>query len=234
MQLLNRSLRLDYAGYYDRLNGWKRKNIEFREGELDESLLYKYCGLWMNDQIYRLLMEIEKHLTDSGLYRREAKHHFLEAKKEMRRYNALLPSRHNLSDERFAEVMQNMEDLLKPSLDILCFSVSQQLLHHDLTGELNSLLSKIVVVGMLSAANKVIVEHFRKETARLVGVPSPHLDFLYMERLKDDMSRLDAALFPTLQGIDLTESGEVMKAFNGMVRKMTSKGEFRKAIKEEK
>ena len=98
------------------------------------------------------------------------------------------------------------------------------------TGELNSLLSKIVVVGMLSAANKVIVEHFREETARLVGVPSPHLDFLYMERLKDDMSRLDAALFPTLQGIDLTESGEVMKAFNGMVRKMTSKKEFKKAI----
>ena len=125
MQLLNRSLRLDYAGYYDRLSGWKRKNIEFREGELDESLLYKYCGLWMNDQIYRLLMEIEKHLTDSGLYRREAKHHFLEAKKEMRRYNALLPSRHNLSKERFAEVMLNMEDLLKPSLDILCFSVSR-------------------------------------------------------------------------------------------------------------
>ena len=169
MQLLNRSLRLDYAGYYDRLNGWKRKNIEFREGELDESLLYKYCGLWMNDQIYRLLMEIEKHLTDSGLYRREAKHHFLEAKKEMRRYNALLPSRHNLTDERFAEVMQNMEDLLKPSLDILCFSVSQQLLHHDLTGELNSLLSKIVVVGMLSAANKV---NASRMTCRASTLPS--------------------------------------------------------------
>ena len=77
---------------------------------------------------------------------------------------------------------------------------------------------------------RFIVEHFRKETTRLVGVPSPHLDFLYMERLKDDMSRLDAALFPTLQGIDLTESGEVMKAFNTMVRKMTSKREFKKAI----
>ena len=231
MQLLNRSLRLDYAGYYDRLNGWKRKNIEFREGELNESLLYKYCGLWMNDQIYRLLMEIEKHLTDSGLYRREAKHHFLEAKKEMRRYNALLPSRHNLTDERFAEVMQNMEDQLIPSLNVLYYAISQELLDRNLCGERNALLSKIVVVGMLSAANKVIVEHFRKETARLVGVPSPHLDFLYMERLKDDMSRLDTALFPALQGIDLTESGEVMKAFNGMVRKMTSKKEFGRAIR---
>ena len=105
------------------LRKWKEKHLTFEEGPLDESLTVKYAALWMNDQIYNLLMEVKERMEKTGIYERMPNRLFNVAWKEMTRYNSLLKGRISVDMYRFAEITQNMEDRLKPDLDRLFFAV---------------------------------------------------------------------------------------------------------------
>ena len=230
INFLNRSLRLDYAGYHERMNQWKRKHIEFHEGELDESLTVKYAALWMNDQVYALLMEVKELMVATGLYRHSAKHIYNKAWKEMERYNSLLRDRIAIDICRFAGITQDMEDMMKPHLDRLVIAISGETLSHGIGGDMGTLLAKTVAINMLCASNKAAVDVFRRETRELFGVSSDALDYLYMECLSQLTRKLEVEIAPGLDDVSLTDSGKVMEAFNVFVRRLIDKETFGKVL----
>lgn len=230
IHFLNRSLQLDYAGYHERMNQWKKRHIEFHEGELDESLTVKYAALWMNDQVYALLMEVKELMVSTGLYRHSAKHIYNKAWKEMERYNSLLRDRLAIDIYRFAGITQEMEDILKPHLDRLVLAISGETLSHGIGGDMGTLLAKTVAINMLCASNKAAVDVFRRETRELFGVFSDALDYLYMGGLNRHVRDLEVEIAPGLDDVSLTDSGKVMEAFNVFVRRLLDKGMFKEAI----
>lgn len=233
MNFTNRTLNIDYFGYYEKRNKWMKTHLEFEEGPLDESLTVKYAALWMNDQIYNLLMEIGERMESEGLYKGMKKHLFKVAWKEMTRYNSLLKGRISVDMYRFAEITQNMEDRLKPDLDRLFFAVSQELLDSGTGGEMNWIIGKLVVVGMLCASTKAVVDSFKRETVRLFGVSSDALDFLYMDRLNTAVMKIEAELLGQDGGTDLTGNKRIIEAFNVLVIKLLDKKMFKEAIANE-
>lgn len=230
MNFTNRTLNIDYFGYYEKRSKWMKTHLEFEEGPLDESLTVKYAALWMNDQIYNLLMEIGERMESEGLYKGMKKHLFKVAWKEMTQYNSLLKGRISVDMYRFAEITQNMEDRLKPDLDRLFFAVSQELLDSGTGGEMNWIIGKLVVVGMLCASTKAVVDSFKQETVSLFGVSSDALDFLYMDRLNTAVMKLEAELLGQDGGTDLTGNKRIIEAFNVLVVKLLDKKMFKEAI----
>ena len=208
MNFTNRTPNIDYFGYYEKRNKWMKTHLEFEEGPLDESLTVKYAALWMNDQIYNLLMEIGERMESEGLYKGMKKHLFKVAWKEMTRYNSLLKGRISVDMYRFAEITQNMEDRLKPDLDRLFFAVSQELLDNGTGGEMNWIIGKLVVVGMLCASTKAVVDSFKRETVR----------------------KLEAELLGQDGGTDLTGNKRIIEAFNVLVIKLLDKEMFKEDI----
>lgn len=230
MNFTNRTPSLDYVGYYEKLRKWKEKHLTFEEGPLDESLTVKYAALWMNDQIYNLLMEVKERMEKSGIYERMPKRLFNVAWKEMTRYNTLLKGRISIDLYRFAEITQNMEDRLKPDLDRLFFAVSQELLNGGIEGDRNWIIGKLVVVGMLCASTKAVVDSFKRETVRLFGVSSGALDFLYMERLNKAVLKLESEILRNGEGLDFTGNSRIIEAFNVLVIKLLDKEMFKEDI----
>lgn len=230
--MIRANFNLDYAGYYDRLKRWKERNLQFDDSHLDESFFALYASLYMNDQIELLLMEAKDAITRAGLFRHTVKYLYNLAWKEMKHYNRRIQERINVPIDRFADMMQSMEDQLRPHLQNLYYAVSQCLLSQGVEGERNTALSKLALVQMLCASNHAAVDKFREETRRLVGIESPHLDYLYMARLRKPVVDLQEEIMPQSAAVDLTADGRILDAFNVFARKMLDRRVFRQVLQE--
>lgn len=228
--MIRTNFNLDYAGYYDRLKRWKERNLQFDDSHLDESFSALYASLYMNDQIELLLMEAKDAMARAGLFRQQAKRLYNLAWKEMKHYTRRIQERINVPIDRFADMMQSMEDQLRPHLQRIYYAVSQSLLSQGVEGERNTVLSKLALVQILCAANHAAVDKFREETRRLVGIESPHLDYLYMARLRKPVLELEAQLEPQIAAFDLTTDGRILQAFNLFASKLLDRQVFRKTL----
>lgn len=230
--MIRTNFNLDYAGFYDRLKHWKERNLMFDDSGLDESFLVFYASLYMNDQIELLLMEAKDALARAGLFRQRVKYLYNLALKEMKSYDRRLTGRINTTIDRFADMMQSMEDQLRPHLRNVYYAISQAMLRQGVEGERNNALSRLALVQMLCASNRAAVDKFREETRRMFGVESSHLDYLYMERLRKPVADLQEAIEPASKQYDLTADGRIIQAFNVFVRKMLDRKMFSRTLLE--
>lgn len=131
--------------FYD--SGYGRSgliNLQTTRKPFGTECRYEYVALYCNDQIERIMLEIEHEVQTSVYYKHNIKKLFKQMKLEVRSYSILRRQHTQVSESEFANLMIEMEDKYKKHIDILVFSISNSLLKDNVTGDNNKILSSLL------------------------------------------------------------------------------------------
>lgn len=224
MDILNKHLDIDYARSAELTSRLRRNSIEFDKGEgLQVSEQPVFVGLFINDQIYNYLIELEESLKKSSFFRHNFKKTFLEMKCEIEKYNRMMFCKIRKDELIFADITQAMEDHLKKHLEILRYSISQTLLDNNIEGALNLLASLSVLINILCQCSKIVATAFTEKVYEKFGIRATNLDYLKLtevERLSQKLAGLLVSPSKDKAELDLNRIPSIMTAFNVLLNKM--------------
>lgn len=237
MDILNKHIDFNYIGCVEVISESRRNSIEFDKAEgLQASEQPTFVGLFVNDQIYNYLIELEETMKKSGFFRHELKKTFLEMKHEIEKYNRMMFRKIEKDEVVFADITQEMEDHLKKHLDILRYSISQALLDNRIEGSLNLLASLSALINILCQCSKSVAKVFTENIYHVFGVRATNLDYLNLteiERLSKKLADLFVQPGREVRELDFNRVPSVMTAFEVLVNKMLEPEYFTKIIEKQ-
>ena len=220
--------------FYD--SGYGRSgliNLQTTRKPFGTEFRYEYVALYCNDQIERIMLEIEHEVQTSVYYKHIIKKLFKQMKLEVRSYSILRRQHTQVSESEFADLMIEMEDKYKKHIDILVFSISNSLLKDNVTGINNTVLSSLLAMGMLTQVGHCTRDFFVKAIQSRYGIQytCDSLDYLYMDKFNHHLIKLCNELATKVFGIDdRIYQGKVTEAFNAFIVKILGEGEFKRVI----
>lgn len=194
---------------------------------------YEYVALYCNDQIERIMLEIEHEVQTSAYYKHNIKKLFKQMKQEVRSYSILRRQHTQVSESEFADLMIEMEERYKKYIDILVISISNSLLKDRISGNDNTVLSNLLAMGMIGQVGHCTRDIFVKSVQSRFGIlyTSDVLDYLYLEKFNHYLVELYNELATKVFGIDdRIYQGKVTEAFNAFIVKILGEGEFKRVI----
>lgn len=237
MEILNKHVDWDYVRSVEATSRHLRNSIEFDKGEgLQASEQLTFVGLFVNDQIYNYLIELEETMKKSGFFRHEFKKTFLEMKREIEKYNRMMFRKIEKDEIVFADITQEMEDHLKKHLEILRYSISQALLDNGIEGSLNLLASLSALINMLCQCSRLTAKAFTQRVYEKFKVRATNLDYLKLTEVERLSQKLADLLVPPTKDkteLNLNNQLSVMTAFNVFVNKMMEPEYFTKIIEKQ-
>lgn len=237
MDILNKHIDLDYVRSVETTSTFLRNSIEFDKGEgLQASEQFTFVGLFVNDQIYNYLIELEETMKKTGFFRHNFKKTFLEMKREVEKYNRMMFRKIQKDEIIYADITQAMEDHLRKHLEILRYSISQSLLDNNVQSSLNHLASLSVLINILCQCSKIVANAFTERVYEKFGVRATNLDYLQLtevDRLSQKLANLLVSPAKDKTELDLNRIPSIMTAFNVLVNKMLEPEYFTKIIEKQ-
>ena len=218
----------------------KARGLDITESEsLQEWVSQLTCMvMFLNDQIYNQIVELETEMKAAGVMKFEMKKNYNELRKYIENYNLRLFGKIGVNADVFADITLYMEKEVKPSIDILMYQISQELLNCNISGAKNHIASRLLLINLLQQGVKGAVNSFKERIFQSRGYYPENMDPLLLKEIEYLSFKMSEDLIVTKSksksdggGVTLLVSSEkIMTAFKVMTNKVVSKELYEKAV----
>ena len=193
---------------------------------------FVYLTLFVNDQVYAATEEINEILPKSKLYRDKVADYFRRLRKSVRSYNTVCGSYLGKAGGYVvADILANIEDEMKKDIDLIYYAISQALLRRDVTGDVNRVASKAILISILAQMSLLLIDEFGRRYRRLT-LGDNSLKALSMDRQEFLSISLAEAILPRGLDMNLNDDEGISKAFEAFNNKLLFSGALNKAVTE--
>lgn len=233
MEAFNKHLSINYCACTNLIGEHKLQTADWQKIDQESNgkiAHVTYVALFVNDQIYNYSIELESSLQGSGKMRHLVKKTFKDLKLAVENYNRLIFSKLSINADMFADITQSMEEDIKPSIDILMYQISGELLKNGISGATNKASSICVVINVLCQCSKMISKVFKEDVSKQQGFIPTNFDYLCLDTVEKKSLDLSTILINPDQTVDFNKIDSVMMAFEILTRRLLDPKIFQKAI----
>lgn len=194
--------------------------------ELDEYTkglvtLLTFSILYINDEVYDYQVRLKEVFLKSGYYRFTGKYLYKRIEKNVNDYNYKLKSIVKDKMIDYASILLEVDEVHQKHISNYYYAVSQCLLNHGITGELNSIQSILSVMDMLCQTSKITIDAFQRNVSDRFDVNNPTREF---DASYIDNSVLALSNYLAVKNItiDLNREERILEAFQVFSNKLLS------------
>lgn len=196
------------------------------------SAVYTFIGLFLNDQIYAYMVELQDEFKKKNKYRHTIKYLFNKMKSEMKQYNQKMFRITDGIEEYYADVTIDMEEHIKPSIENYKNIVKEVIEDNGVDKEKSNIIAQLVTINVLCQATRVTINQFQERivhTYGLVNNPVKILDMKRIEKYSDSLTNIIAGKIR----INFSECEKVREAFDNFTNTLLDTDSWSKLIVEE-
>lgn len=210
---------VDYIRSFERISDIRRfdKLRTLGDGYLAHAV---YSLLFINDIIDCEIFKLEESLLRSGLMKHLIKKSFKEVKAEMQKYVLMVNKVFGNKSEFFADASSRLENKIEKHLNILYYSILQEVTKAGGGARAESMARTLVVDTLIQTSNEMN-NKFKAKAHEITGIYFDNLDYVKLTTLEAKGTNLLRNLEQGLE-FDLNKSENVLLAYKIFTDKITS------------
>lgn len=210
---------VNYVRSFERISDIRRfdKLRTLGDGYLAHAV---YSLLFVNDIIDSEIFKLEESLLKAGLMKQSIKKSFKELKAEMQKYTLMVNRVFGDRAEFFADASSRIEDKTEKDLNILYYSILQEVTKAGGGSKAES-ISRALVIDSLIQTSNTMNDKFKRKAHAITGIYFTNLDYVKLSTLEVKGANLVRYLEQGLE-FDLNKSANVLLAYKIFTRKITS------------
>ena len=194
--------------------------------------VYTFIGLFLNDQIYAYMVEIQEELKKKNKFKHSVKYLFNKMKTEMQNYNKNMFRITKGLEEYYADVTIDMEEHIKPSIENYKNVIKEVVENNGIDEERSNIIAQLVTINVLCQATRITINEFQERIVHVYGLvnnPAKILDMRSIEKYSDSLNKLISGKIR----INFTELEKVREAFDNFTNTLLDTDSWSNLIVEE-